>query len=46
MEVRVSDLRSRGHQFETHPRRCVVSSSKTHPLLSTGSIQENMSGHD
>ena len=39
---RMLDLRLKGHWFETHPRHCVVSLSKTlYPIGSTGSTQED-----
>ena len=46
-EFRVLDSRPRGHVFEPHRNHCVVSLSKTHlSLLSTGSIQEDLSQHN
>ena len=44
---RVLDSRLRGYGFEPHRHYCVVSLSKTHlSLLSTGSTQEDLSGHN
>ena len=41
-----NDLVSKGRGFEPHKRLCVVSLSKTHlSLLSTGSTEEDLSGH-
>ena len=43
---RALDWRPRGHRFEPHRRHSVVSSNNTHlSLLSTGLIQEDLSGH-
>ena len=43
---RVLDSKSRGCGLGPYQRHCIVSMSKTfYPLLSTGSTQEDMSGH-
>ena len=46
MSGRVLDLGSRDCGFEPHWKHCIVSLSKTlYPLLSTGSIGEDLSRH-